>query len=167
MKTVMQYLKLIPIIFLLAACNTKTNEAANDVADQTKASEAKSNASEVAISDAWVREPAPGQKIGAAYMTLKSPQNSKLVYVEAIKTAGAVEIHSMSMNNGVMKMRMLDALTLEANKPQSLAPGGFHLMLFDLKKPLIAGEDVAFRLCFEGPNGNITHQNITLPIKPQ
>jgi periplasmic copper chaperone A len=122
---------------------------------------------EVTITDAWVRENAPGQKIGAAYMTLKSPEDTKLVYVEAAAVAGSVEIHSMTMNNGVMKMRMLEELTLEANKPASLKPGSFHLMMLDLKKPLKAGEKVTFRLCFEDKNGKITDQSITLPIKSQ
>lgn len=142
----MKLLKLIPFILLLTACNPST---------------------EISISDAWVRENAPGQKIGAAYMTLTSPQDSKLVYVEATAAAGTVEIHSMSMNNGVMKMRMLEELTLVANEPSALEPGSFHLMLLDLKAPLKAGKTIAFKLCFEDKNGKITHQNVTLPIKSQ
>ncbi|MEE9331204.1 MAG: copper chaperone PCu(A)C [Methylophilaceae bacterium] len=158
-------IKLIPIILLLAACNTGTNT--NQETTNVEASSTAANSTEVAISNAWVREPAPGQKIGAAYMTLSSAQDSILVYAEATDVAGAVEIHSMSMNNGVMKMRMLDELTLEANKPKELAPGGLHLMMFDLKKPLKSGEEVTFKLCFEDTSGNITHQNITLTIKSQ
>lgn len=163
----MKYLKLIPIILLLAACGAKENDSASNALIAAEANKTDTNVSEVTVSNAWVREPVPGQKIGAAYMTLNSPQDTKLVYVEAKESAGAVEIHSMSMNNGVMKMRMLDELILEANTPKALAPGGFHLMLFDLKKPLKADENVAFRLCFEGPSGNISHQNITLTIKSQ
>lgn len=165
----MKLLKFIPIVLLLAACNTETttNHLISETANADNNNSAVINSNDVAITDAWVREPAPGQKIGAAYMTLSSPKDSKLVYVEAKEIAGSVEMHSMSMDNGVMKMRMLDELTLEANTSKKLAPGGFHLMMFDLKKPLKAGEDVAFRLCFEDASGNITHQNITLPIKSQ
>lgn len=140
----MKLLKFIPFILLLAACNS---------------------IAEVSISDAWVRENAPGQEIGAAYMTLNSPEKSKLVYVEAIDAAGSVEIHSMTMNNGVMKMRMLEELALEPNKPVALKPGSFHLMLFDLKEPLKAGKNITFRLCFEDESGKITEQNITAPVK--
>lgn len=118
----------------------------------------------VTISDAWVRENAPGQKVGAAYMTLNSTEESTLVYVES-PNAGSVEIHSMSMNNNVMKMRKLEELALKAGKPEKLAPGGFHLMLFDLKKPLKSGEKVDFKLCFKDKAGNITHQFVTLPVK--
>ena len=118
----------------------------------------------VAIMDNWVRANAPGQKVGAAYMTLTSPQDSKLVYVETA-AAGSVEIHNMTMENGVMKMRMLDELTLKANQAEKLAPGGFHLMLFDLKQQLKAGESATIKLCFKDNNGNITHQDVILPIK--
>lgn len=167
-KIIMKFLKLIPIILLLTACNTETStNASNKAITEVGTSNAVVHSADVSISDAWVREPAPGQKIGAAYMTLNSPQNSTLVYAEAKGVAGSVEMHSMSMNNGVMKMRMLEELSLEANTPKELAPGGFHLMMFDLEKPLKAGEDVDFRLCFKDSAGTITHQNITLPIKSQ
>lgn len=162
----MKLLKVIPIILLLTACGSQANNNANNEAKSVE-NQTKVSATEVTISNAWVRQPAPGQKIGAAYMTLNSPQDSKLVYAEAKGVAGSVEMHSMSMKNGVMKMRMLDALTLEANTPKALAPGGFHLMMFDLEKPLKAGEEVTFRLCFEDAKGTITHQNVTLPIKAE
>ena len=118
----------------------------------------------VQISDAWVRASAPGQSVGAAYMTLNSAQDSTLVYVET-PAADTAEIHSMTMDNGVMKMRMLDELTLKAKTPQKLAPGGFHLMLMDLQEPLKVGENVTFRMCFKDKNGKITEQNVTLPVK--
>jgi periplasmic copper chaperone A len=119
---------------------------------------------DVSVSDAWVRANVPGQSVGAAYLTLTSPQNSTLVYIET-PAAGKVEIHSMSMTNNVMKMRKLEELPLKAGKAEKLAPGGFHLMLFDLKKPLKAGESAVFTLCFKSKKGKITHQEVTLPIK--
>jgi copper(I)-binding protein len=118
----------------------------------------------VAIMDNWVRANAPGQSVGAAYMTLLSAQDSTMIKAEA-DVAGAVEIHSMKMENGVMKMRMLEELPLKAGKTEKLAPGGFHLMLFDLKKPLTAGEVVNFTLSFKDAAGNITKQQVTMPIK--
>lgn len=119
---------------------------------------------EVLISDAWVRANAPGQSAGAAYMTLNSPQESSLFQIES-PSAGSVEIHSMMMTNGVMKMRAMETLPLQAGKAEKLAPGGFHLMLFDLKTPLKAGEKVAFKLSFKDKVGKITHQEVLLPIK--
>ena len=118
----------------------------------------------VAIMDSWVRANAPGQSVGAAYMTLLSAQDSTMVKVES-DIASSVEIHSMKMEDGVMKMRMLEELPLNAGKQEKLAPGGFHLMLFDLKKPLAVGENVNFTLSFKDTAGKITQQQVTLPIK--
>ncbi len=139
----MKTLKLLVLAGLLAACAAKAD---------------------VKITEAWVRANAPGQTVGAAYMTLTSSQDSTLVFAET-PAAGSVEIHSMSMNDGVMKMRMLEELPLKAGKPEKLAPGSFHLMLMDLKKPLTAGENVTFRLCFKDKANKITDQNITVPVK--
>jgi len=139
----MNLTRLLPLLAFLYVCSTNA---------------------EVKITDAWVRANAPGQSVGAAYMTFNSTQDSTLVYAES-SVADSVEIHSMSMQNGVMKMRMLEELTLKAGKPEKLAPGGFHLMLFGLAKPLKAGESVSFRFCFKDKAGKITEQNVTLPVK--
>ena len=139
----MKLIKLIALFLFLSACNS---------------------IAEVTITDAWVRANAPGQSVGAAYMTLKSPHDSTLISVETV-AAGSVEIHSMTMNDGVMKMRMLDELALNAGKAEKLAPGGFHLMLFDLKKPLKSGEEVNFKLSFKDKANKVSVQTVVLPIK--
>jgi periplasmic copper chaperone A len=118
----------------------------------------------VSIKDAWVRPTHPGQDIGAAYMTLTSAKDVTLVGIESDATP-SVEIHSMAMENGVMKMRSLETLTLIAGKPYKLAAGGLHLMLFDLKKPLIAGEQVNFVLTFKKKNKTLYRQNLKAPVK--
>ena len=119
---------------------------------------------EVTISDAWARATRPAQKVGAAYMTLKSTQDAKLVKVDS-PAAGTVEIHSMTMNDGVMKMRRLEELELSAGEPVKLAPGGFHLMLFDLAKPIKAGESVPFTLHFKDSAGNMSTVQTQAPVK--
>lgn len=118
----------------------------------------------VTVEDAWVRATAPGQKVGAAYMTLTYDENITLIAADT-DLAGSVEIHSMEMKNNVMKMRMLEALPIAAGKPTKLAPSGNHLMLLDLKKPLKAGEKAELTLCFKDKHGEITHQTIIVPIK--
>lgn len=124
------------------------------------AAPAKSLATQtVSIQDAWVRQTRGGQDVGAAYMTLTSPQNITLVSIESDVTK-SIEIHSMTMKNGIMKMRMLDTLPLAANKPYKLAPGGFHLMLFDLKKPLNIGEHVNFVLHFKLTNNKVENSKM-------
>ncbi len=118
----------------------------------------------VTVQDAWVRATAPGQKVGAVYMTLAYDENITLVAADA-DVAETVEIHNMEMKNGVMKMRMLDSLPIQAGKPAKLAPSGLHLMLFGIKKPLKAGEKVELTLCFKNKNGEETHQTISAPVK--
>lgn len=118
----------------------------------------------VAISHAWARATAPGQEVGAAYLELKSSRDLTLIKVES-PTADSVEIHKMSMNNGVMQMRMLEALELPAGKTVKLEPGGFHLMLFDLKKPLKVGEKVTLKLNFKDKDGKASTMQVELPVK--
>lgn len=120
----------------------------------------------VQISEAWARAGAPGQTVGAAYMTLSSAKNITLESVEST-AAGSVEIHSMSMDNGIMKMRMLDKLDLSAGKPYKLAPGGFHLMLFDLKQPLKAGEKIDFILHFKDKKNKASAVKVTAPVREE
>jgi copper(I)-binding protein len=118
----------------------------------------------VVIQDAWARATHPGQKVGAVYMTLTSPQDTTLIKIESDVTE-SVEIHSMSMQNGVMKMRMLEKLQLTANKPYKLAPGGYHLMLFDLKKPLFEEEQLNLILHFTNKHNVEYQQKIKVPVK--
>lgn len=120
-------------------------------------------APEINITDNWVRATAEGQEVGAAYMTITSVTDNSLIKVESSVT-DSVEIHSMSMENGVMKMRMLDQLALKANTPNKLTPGGFHLMLFDLRKPLKAGESVSFTLHFKNQAGKDSLATVSSPI---
>jgi copper(I)-binding protein len=119
---------------------------------------------QVTVNDAWVRATRPAQKVGAAYMTLQSPQDATLVKVES-PAAGTVEIHSMTMNDGVMKMRRLEELPLSAGESVKLAPGGFHLMLFDLAKPMQAGETVQFTLHFKDSAGNTSAVQTQAPVR--
>lgn len=118
---------------------------------------------EISITDDWVRTTAEGQDVGAAYMTITSASDKKLIKVESSVT-NSVEIHSMRMENGVMKMRMLEELDLKANTPNKLAPGGFHFMLFDLQKPLKTGESVSFTLHFKNQAGKESLATVSSPI---
>lgn len=118
----------------------------------------------VTISNAWARATAPGQEVGAAYMTLKSDTTAHLIKAET-SAAGTVEIHEMSMNNGVMKMRMMEQLELPAAKAVVLAPGGFHFMLFDLKKPLVTGDQIELVLTIKDAKGKPRKQMVKLPVK--
>ena len=97
-------------------------------------------------------------------MSLKSTMAAKLLEVKS-PVAESVEIHEMSMNNGVMKMRMLDVLDLPAGKTVKLEPGGFHLMLINLKKPLKAGDNIEISLTVKDNRDKLSTQKVSLPVK--
>lgn len=118
----------------------------------------------VSIENAWVRPTNAGQDVGAAYMTFVSKQDASLIHVESDVTK-SIEIHSMTMQDGVMKMRMMETLPLSAGKPYKLEPGGFHLMLFDLKKPLTEGQQVNFELTFKSGKNAEFKQQVKVPVK--
>ncbi|HKQ26504.1 MAG TPA: copper chaperone PCu(A)C [Burkholderiales bacterium] len=102
----------------------------------------------IRVIDPWARATVPGQKVGGVYMEIVSPRDARLTGV-ASPVARAAEVHLMTMDGGIMKMRVVEALDLPAGRPVKLAPGGYHVMLFDLKKPLIAGEKVPLTLVIE------------------
>lgn len=117
----------------------------------------------ISISDEWVRA-TPSREVGAAYLTLQSPHDTALVKVES-PAADKVEIHSMTMDDGVMRMRMMDSLPLPAGEAVKLEPGGFHLMLFGLKQPLEAGTQVEFTLHFKDNAGKTITMKTSSPVK--
>ena len=108
-------------------------------------------AGDLVISQAWSRATPNGAKIAGGYLTIenKGAAPDRLIGGSG-DIAGKVEVHEMSMNNGVMTMRPLDkGLAIEPGKTVKLAPGGYHLMMFDLKGPLKQGEQVPVTLEFE------------------
>ena len=108
-------------------------------------------AGDLVITQAWSRATPAGAKIGGGYLTIENKGSAadKLVAVSG-DIAGKIEIHEMTMNDGVMKMRALDKpLAIEPGKTVKLAPGGYHLMMMDLKGPLKQGDKVPVTLEFE------------------
>ena len=102
----------------------------------------------IRVLDPWARATVPGQKVGGVYMEIVSSRDARLVGVSS-PAAGSAEVHSMTMDGGTMRMRAVEALDLPAGTPVKLAPGGYHVMLFDLKKPLVAGQKVPLTLVIE------------------
>ncbi|MBS7545630.1 copper chaperone PCu(A)C [Ancylobacter oerskovii] len=105
------------------------------------------------IGHPWARMTPPGAKVGGAYLTVENSGTTpdRLVSVSvAPEIAGRAEIHEMSVTDGVMKMQMLpDGLAIPAGGKVALAPGGYHLMLQDLKQPLKQGASFKGTLTFE------------------
>jgi periplasmic copper chaperone A len=108
-------------------------------------------AGDLVITQAWSRATPGGAKVGSGYLTIENQGSApdRLTGGSA-DIADKVEVHEMATNNGVMTMRHLDkGLTIEPGKTVKLAPGGYHLMLFDLKSPLKQGDKVPVTLDFE------------------
>ncbi len=115
-----------------------------------------SAADAIRVIDPWARATVPGQKVAGVYMEIVSPRDARLTSVTS-PVAGVAEVHLMTMDGGTMRMRAVEALDLPAGRPVKLAPGGYHVMLFDLKKPLVAGEKVPLTLVIEDA-GKRTHK---------
>ena len=108
-------------------------------------------AGDLVITQAWTRATPKGAKIGGGYLTIenKGTAPDRLIGGSA-DIAGSVQVHEMSMDDGVMKMRPLDkGLAIEPGKVVKLAPGGYHLMMMDLKSPLKQGDRLSITLQFE------------------
>jgi len=105
-------------------------------------------AANISVTDAWARATLPGQQVSGAYMQIQSDADARLVGVSSPAVA-RVEVHEMKMDGDVMRMRELKSVDLPKGKVVSLQPGGFHLMLMNVKKPLVAGDIIPFTLVVE------------------
>ena len=114
---------------------------------------------QVTVKDAWVRATVAQQKATGAFMQLQSAQDAKLISAQS-PVAGLVEVHEMSMDGGVIKMRAVPSLALPAGKAVDLKPGGYHVMLMDLKGQVKDGDTVPVTLVVEGKDGK--RQNIEI-----
>lgn len=117
------------------------------------------------VKDAWVRGTVAQQKATGAFFQITAPGGGKLLSASS-PAAGVVEIHEMSMDGSTMKMRALpNGLDLPAGKTVALKPGGFHVMLMDLKAPLKAGDAVDLTLVVEGKDGKKETLAVKAPVK--
>jgi hypothetical protein len=102
----------------------------------------------ISVTDAWARATMPGQKVSGAYMQIQSDADARLVGVSS-PAVPRVEVHEMKMDGDVMRMREVQAIDLPKGKAVSLQPGGFHIMLMNLPKPIAAGEVIPLTLTVE------------------
>lgn len=105
-------------------------------------------AANVSVSDAWARATMPGQKVSGAYMQITSDADARLVGASS-PAVPRVEVHEMKMDGDVMRMREVKAVELPKGKAVALEPGGFHIMLMNLPKPIAAGETIPLTLVIE------------------
>ncbi|MFZ2003988.1 MAG: copper chaperone PCu(A)C [Stellaceae bacterium] len=101
----------------------------------------------IKITDAWARATPGGAQTAAAYVTIESSAGDRLTGVST-PVAQKADIHEMTMDGNVMKMRPVDGIDLPAGKPVTLKPGGYHIMLTSLAKPLQQGQSFPLTLDF-------------------
>ena len=122
-------------------------------------------AADVVATEAWVRGTVPGQRTTGAFATLRADAPSKLVGVSS-PVAKFAELHTSEHAGGVMRMHAVEAIALPAGKSVELKPGGYHVMLIDLKKPVRAGERVPLAFEIEDANGRRSRVAVEAEVRP-
>lgn len=119
---------------------------------------------QVTVKDAWVRATVPQQKATGAFMQLQAGKDSRLISATSPVTP-AVEVHEMVMQDNVMKMRQVPGIDLPAGKIVELKPGGYHVMLMDLKQQVKEGDVVPITLVVEGKDGKRESVEVKAPVR--
>ena len=117
----------------------------------------------VEVKDAWVRTTVQGQKATGAFMKITAKDGATLVSAST-PVAGVTEVHEMKMEGDVMKMRAVPVLDLPAGKTVELKPGGYHVMLLDLKTTLKKDSTVPLTLVFKDAKGTESKVELQLPV---
>lgn len=117
----------------------------------------------VEVKDAWARATVQGQMATGAFMKLTSKDGARLVSVSS-PVAGVTEVHEMKMDNNIMKMNAVPSLDLPAGKAIELKPGGYHVMLMDLKMPLKKDTTIPLTLVFRDSKGVETKTEVKVPV---
>lgn len=128
------------------------------------AAAAQGAVAQTTVKDAWVRGTVEPQRATGAFMKITSAQGGKLVAVES-PVAGVVEVHAMSMQGDVMSMHAVPDLALPPGRTVDLKPGGYHVMMMDLKQALKAGDVVPLTLVIEGKDGKRETIEVKAPVR--
>lgn len=121
-------------------------------------------AAEIKVSGAWARATLPGQDVGMVSLIITSKQAANLVGISST-ACKSVEMHSMSHENNMMKMREVKAISLPAGETVDFDEEGYHLMLIGLKAPLTAGEKLPLTLRFKQANQRAVKVNTQAVVK--
>ena len=125
---------------------------------------AHADAAHVKAENAWLRASVPGQQASGGFMVLTAQEPLKLVGVETT-AAGVAEVHEMKMDGDVMRMRAVESLDLPQGQPVALKPGGYHLMLQQLKGPLLKDSQIPVTLVFKDGKGAVSRLSLQLPVR--
>jgi hypothetical protein len=102
------------------------------------------------VSNPFARATPPGAKVTGAFMSIVNQgKDADRLLSASSPIAGLVEIHEMAMEGGVMTMRAVKGIDLKPGATVELRPGGYHVMLEELKQPLKQGDQIPVLLTFE------------------
>ncbi len=119
------------------------------------------NAADIKVDGAWARALPPVVKVGAAYLEVHNTGSKDASLISASSDiAETVELHEHTMSDGMMRMRKMERIIIPPGATMTFEPGGKHLMLISLKRPLEAGKQFGLTLTFEG----IGEQKLKVPI---
>jgi hypothetical protein len=102
----------------------------------------------IQIENAYTRATVPGQMVAGGFMKIENKGTTDQLLSASSPAAGEVQLHEMGMDGNVMKMRQVKEITVPAGGAVELKPGGLHLMLMNIKTPLVAGQMVPVKLKF-------------------
>lgn len=117
----------------------------------------------VKVDGAWARATVQGQKGTGAFMNITAKEGTRLVGLSS-PAAGVAQVHEMKLENDIMKMRAVPSLDLPAGQTVQLKPGGYHVMLLDLKVPLAKDSTVPLTLRFKDAKGVESKLDLVLPV---
>lgn len=122
----------------------------------------KSGAPDIGVSGAWARGTVPGQTAAAAYFEITNNGNAADTLVGVSSAIGDATMHSSSMEGGIMRMRPLQSVDLPAHSVVKFQPGGNHIMITGLKRPLGEHDSFALSLHFQ-LSGD---RDVTVEVRP-
>ena len=118
---------------------------------------------QVSVENAWARASVQGQKATGAFMKITARSDTRLVGAMS-PAAGVTEVHEMKMEGDIMRMRAVPELLLPAGKTVELKPGGYHVMLMDLKAPLAKDTTVPLTLVLRDAQGTESRIELKVPV---
>lgn len=148
---------------LLLCCTCSFFGIANEFSNEKIRLEQKSL---ISVEQAYIRSSIPGTTITSSYMIIENKGEKTVTLLGAnSKISPRIEIHQHSMSDGMMRMRQLDSIEIKARQRIVLQPSGLHLMLFDVKKPLQAQQNIELTLNFSNQPSVIIRVPVYSPLQ--
>ena len=122
----------------------------------------KSEPPQISISEAWSRATVAGQSSAAAYLTIANNGNGDERLLQVSTPIGQPSLHSTTLDKGVMRMRPLASIDIPAHSTVDLKPGGTHIMIMGVKRPLAAGSSFPMTLKFDRSGDRA----VTVAVRP-